>query len=584
MKSVNIINILARPFINLKIGTRLAISFGIMLLLMIALGASGYWGISRISEDTTKLVYTDSRIADNAVRIYANVLGMRHHENNISICYNSDLWAGQYYRKWMEQHDDCVKRIEYLNRYIKDENDRAEVGKMVTELEKYKTGIDEVFQMVQDKKFKSAKAAEDRMSGYKGSIVALETGAEKISRKYAEMMEKMDQKIKAVTAKTIYAFFALIVAALPLTVLFGMIITRSITKPLLRSVDLANRLSRGELKIGRELSGKNEISDLLVAQNELVVKLKDVILDFQGIVDQLAVSSDEMSSTVIVFSENAQNQAASAEEITATVEEVAAGISNIAESTSEQLERLNSLLTKMQDLSTLINKMNEKIKDSQTVTDNISSSAKEGEESLTQMNQSMIKIIDSSKQMTNIVGIINDISDKINLLSLNAAIEAARAGEAGRGFAVVADEISKLADQTASSIKDIDSLIKINNSEIQTGMARTTEAIKIISIIINQIRMINEMMIIISKNMSDQLTTRDVVNDELNIIKARIEEIQRATEEQNIATNEISRSVTNINDLTQSNASGAEELTGGAQEIADMADRLKIKVEFFKVS
>ena len=81
------------------------------------------------------------------------------------------------------------------------------------------------------------------------------------------------------------------------------------------------------------------------------------------------------------------------------------------------------------------------------------------------MNVSITNITESSQQVTDIISIIDDISDKINLLSLNAAIEAARAGEAGRGFAVVADEISKLADQTAASINDIDSLIRKNNNE-----------------------------------------------------------------------------------------------------------------------
>jgi methyl-accepting chemotaxis protein len=107
------------------------------------------------------------------------------------------------------------------------------------------------------------------------------------------------------------------------------------------------------------------------------------------------------------------------------------------------------------------------------------------------MDDGMKKIGASSGEMTGIVEIINSISDQINLLSLNAAIEAARAGDAGRGFAVVADAISKLADQTATSIKDIDGLIRANTEEIERGISNARTTIETISGIIEGVESIN---------------------------------------------------------------------------------------------
>ena len=127
------------------------------------------------------------------------------------------------------------------------------------------------------------------------------------------------------------------------------------------------------------------------------------------------------------------------------------------------------------------------IRETAEVSTQISLKAREGEQSMTGMNSAMTRIIQSSEEMTGIVKIINDISERINLLSLNAAIEAARAGDAGRGFAVVADEISKLADQTASSIKSIDTLIRTNESEIGKGNQNVGAAVEKINYIISDI-------------------------------------------------------------------------------------------------
>jgi methyl-accepting chemotaxis protein len=114
---------------------------------------------------------------------------------------------------------------------------------------------------------------------------------------------------------------------------------------------------------------------------------------------------------------------------------------------------LNALSNKLKELSTIIEEMNLVIQKTLGNTKAISIEAMSGEEALRSMSLSMNQIVESSKDMKNIIEIINTISEKINLLALNASIEAARAGHAGKGFAVVALEISRLADQTASSEK-----------------------------------------------------------------------------------------------------------------------------------
>ena len=152
------------------------------------------------------------------------------------------------------------------------------------------------------------------------------------------------------------------------------------------------------------------------------------------------------------------------EEITAT-DEISAGIDNVAAGASDQVERITRLVETIDRLTGIIHDVERKTSEAARVTGSISDMARDGEAGMREMNESMEAIGESSREMTGIVAIINDISDRINLLSLNASIEAARAGDAGRGFAVVADEISKLADQTSRSVKEIDGHIRKTESE-----------------------------------------------------------------------------------------------------------------------
>jgi methyl-accepting chemotaxis protein len=294
-------------------------------------------------------------------------------------------------------------------------------------------------------------------------------------------------------------------------------------------------------------------------------------------------SMKKLSERSDLFSGNTTELSSSIEEITANIEEISGGIENITTAAGVQDTDVSSMSVKLADLAEIIKDMGESVTRSLGITSEITDKAGSGEKSLMEMEQNMARIGESSGQMKSIVGIINDISDRINLLSLNAAIEAARAGDAGRGFAVVADEISKLADQTAQSIKDIDRLIKINDGEINNGLLSVKKSVDVLGGIIHGVTEISSMMSLINEAMAAQGDVNIRANQEMQIIKTRSDDIKNSSGEQKIASEEIVRSISDITNLTQTTASGAEEMTANTEEIAAMAEKLKMSVDFFKV-
>ena len=357
----------------------------------------------------------------------------------------------------------------------------------------------------------------------------------------------------------------------------------NIITPMNKIIGTIRQISTGDLNVRTGIDYKSEIGDIGNGLDRYLDTMSSIAKTVKDIAHKLAASSDEISSSSDTFTENVQKQAASAEEIMSTVEELSSGLENVSDGTKDQFTSLTALADRMKELSDTINDMGMKVKDGLNLTHQISTKAKSGGESLTVMNQSMSTIGTRTQEMTNIIEIINGISEQVNLLSLNAAIEAARAGDAGRGFAVVADEISKLADQTAMSLKDIDNLIRVNNEEIRTGLSNVSNTVNVISDIIVGVETISTMMNAINQGMETQLATNEVVNQESEKVKTRANEIRTATEEQKIAAEEIVKAISYINELSQKNAASSEEMAANAGELSGIAATLSERVSFFKV-
>lgn len=402
-----------------------------------------------------------------------------------------------------------------------------------------------------------------------------------ISGTFMTIIDSIDKSYSFPAGKIIGVFVFCIIVALSVSVA----LTKTIQDKIHIISGFLTKVGDGDLSSETMIMA---VMDDLARINQSIYFMKknitDIISDISGISGTLEQSTEEISSITESFTADTQSQAATVEEVTATMEEISASMDNISHSAQNQLDRLQSLLSRIDELSSTIIEMEKQISEAHTQTEGIAAEARTGEKSLSEMNGIMGRISESSHQMTSIIGIISDISDRINLLSLNAAIEAARAGDAGRGFAVVADEISKLADSTASSVKEIDTLIKGNEVEIERGIASVGNVVASISRITGGVTSMTGMVSRISDFMKKQVDTNRMVGAEAETVRTKSEEIELATKEQKNAMSEVVISVNKINELTQSISAGSEEIAANTRENAGMADMLKSKVDRFKLA
>lgn len=293
-------------------------------------------------------------------------------------------------------------------------------------------------------------------------------------------------------------------------------------------------------------------------------------------------STGNLSHDLAVFNDNSREQAAATEEISASMEEISAAVENVKASVDDQLLTIDLLIGTMKDLTGSVDKLGSTVSGALTMINQVAANAVSGEESLRVMNDSMVKIGGSSGEIIGIVGIIYDISDRINLLALNAAIEAARAGEAGRGFAVVADEISKLADQTADSVKNISGLIKNNEVEIASGMEKMNGAVERINLIMKDIGDIVNMINTISEQAGLQIAASNTVNRNADVVKGRSQQIAGAMNEQSTATVEIMKTVNSISAFAQENSQRIASITEASRSVVSMVQQLTGEIEDFQ--
>ncbi|MDO1585086.1 methyl-accepting chemotaxis protein [Rhizobium oryzicola] len=262
--------------------------------------------------------------------------------------------------------------------------------------------------------------------------------------------------------------------------------------------------------------------------------------NFNAAVDQLATALQAVSKSAGEIDSGSREIRQSAQDLSKRTEQQAASL----EQTAAALDEITTNVT------TSSQRANEAREAAATANANATSSAKVVADAV----DAMAKIEASSSQISNIIGVIDEIAFQTNLLALNAGVEAARAGEAGKGFAVVAQEVRELAQRSAAAAKEIKGLIQNSATEVHSGVKLVSETGQALKTIEGNIAVVND----------------------------RIESIASAAREQATALGEVNSAINQMDQVTQQNAAMVEEATAASANLANETEKLRNLVGQFR--
>jgi methyl-accepting chemotaxis protein len=509
---------------TIRIGPRLALGFGAILAILMVVSVGSTW-LGKRSRDQLATVHeaTGAKLSlanDMKSLILEQSAVMRNiglHSDIKSMQSDEDLA-----RKLGKQFDDARARMMKLD-LTSQERD------ILDSLEKTDKELDKPFLQALglSTSFRNEEAAAVLMTQVDPIVQHTLTDLTRlvdIQRKASDDAAQNAIVVGDRLANTVYIVEATV---LLLAVALAWSITRSITGPLSDSVSVARRVAAGDLTSRIESSGHDEATELLSALRDMNSGLGSIVTHIRTGAESIAVGAGQ----------------------------VAAGNQQLSSRTEEHASSLEETASTLEEFTTTVRHNADNARAASTLAGNASATAQKGGEVVARVVSTFQEVTNSSRRISDIIGVIDGISFQTNILALNAAVEAARAGEQGRGFAVVASEVRSLAQRSAESAKEIRSLIENSVSRVEAGAKLVDQAGKTMDELVVSVRKVAEIMT----------------------------EIASANNEQSSGIEQINKAITQMDNVVQMNASLVEEATAAATSMASQATGLTQVVAQFRV-
>ena len=510
---------------DVKIGTRLGIGFGIILTILVAgiLSANflNHQNKTRLMDNMALSSTKNLQIATMKSAMLETGIAMR----NIGL--QADVGE-------MQKEEGKVK--EQHQRYGAAHDKLQSIG--LSEIEKKTLAGIDAFDKEVDVAFKEA-IVQVMAFNSEGAAKIIASRIDPLNQKtltalnqladlqQAEARSVLDGSVTADT-QLMLILFALGAVTVAIGAVCAVVITRSITVPLLDAVAVAQKVAGGELTSIVVVKGKDESSALMQVLQDMNQNLARTVGEVRAGTNSITLASSEIATGNADLSARTEAQASALEQTASSMEELTGTVKQNADN-ARQANQLAVLA---------------------------SSVAGKGGSVVAQVVDTMGSIKESSRKIVDIIGVIDGIAFQTNILARNAAVEAARAGEQGRGFAVVATEVRNLAQRSASAAKEIKALIGDSVDKVDLGSTLVDQAGQTMGLIVTSIKQVADIMA----------------------------EITAATQEQSSGIEEVNRAITQMDEMTQQNAALVEQAAAAASMMQEQAQNLAEAVSIFKLA
>jgi len=510
---------------NLKIGTRLGIGFGIVLLLLAVLMVTAIVRMETAAGMTDRLIHT-SVANQRLVSEWAKIIEVNGSRTESAYKMSDPADEANFQQQIKAYSARSGDLQDQLAKNLRNADAKAQFDAVLADRAAYSESRTKLF------KLKAAGDAEQSKVEFNSNFVpkaaAYLAAVNKLASIQITAADAVAQSVQDTYTATRTVLIVLGLLAIIVGVLFAWFITRSITTPINAAVKVAQTVSAGDLTSHIVVDSTDETGQLMHALKGMNDSLVNIVGQVRGGTDTIATASREIAAGNMDLSSRTEQQASSLEETASSMEELTSTVKQNA----ANARQANMLAIDAADI------------------------ASRGGAVVADVVTTMGSINASSKKIVDIISVIDGIAFQTNILALNAAVEAARAGEQGRGFAVVATEVRNLAQRSAAAAKEIKGLIDDSVNKVEAGSGLVDKA---------------------GQTMSEIVASIGHVTSIMN-------EITNATDEQSAGIEQVNQAITEMDQVTQQNAALVEQASAAAEAMQDQAAQLADVVSVFTLT